>query len=124
MAPGAFAAQRIGTVIHLPSKMPPISIASAGKTMLAIDRSGAVFRSQDSGATWQSVAKQWTGRAMIVRAPVALGNQSESERTASADSTQGGSGGGGAWTIGSVFELLNDQSQVWHSADGVTWTAK
>ena len=34
------------------------------------------------------------------------------------------SGSGGASQPGAVFELLNDQSQVWISEDGKTWTAE
>jgi hypothetical protein len=123
LSPGALAAGHVGTVINLPSKLPASSIASAGQTMLAIDRSGSLFRSQDSGATWEPVTKQWTGRAVIVRrsaepistAPAPPGAQAE---------PAGASGSGAASRLSAVFELLNDQSQVWRSTDGITWTAK
>jgi hypothetical protein len=121
---GDFAPGPLGTMIHLPGKLPPISIASAGQTMLAIDRSGSVFLSEDSGATWKPVSKQWTGRAVIVRRSAAGGSQLEAERTARADSTGGGSGAGAASESSVVFELLNDQGQVWSSTDGTAWTAK
>jgi hypothetical protein len=90
--------------IYLPSGLRVESMAAAGPRMLAIDTAGALFVSEDSGDTWERVTPQWTGRAVKVRRQMASSGM-EAVPT-------------------KFFELLNDQSQVWLSTDGMTWTAK
>ena len=89
---------------YLPSSLPVESMAAAGPRVLAIDSAGALFLSEDSGDTWKHVTPQWTGRAVKVRRQMV------------------NSGTGAVPT--EFFELLNDQSQVWLSTDGKTWTVK
>ncbi len=108
--------------LHLPGGQPAVSSASTDHRTLAIDESGDLFLSEDSGAAWRKVKRQWTGRAVAVRRhantvdttgvtpapetrekPAALGNLSQPE---------------------TVFELVNDQNQVWISEDGRIWTAQ
>ena len=78
--------------------------------MLAVDRDGAVFLSTDAGAHWNPVERQWTGRAVEVRAQM--------EVKAKADTATGES------LLQNVFELVNDQGQVWESKDGQSWKAR
>ncbi len=122
-AGGLFAA-RMATPTHLPSALPAVSIAPAGHLMLAIDRAGALFLSEDSGATWEPVTKQWTGRAVEVRRQSEGAGKSEAPPAAGANPAGDTSGSGAASQPGAVFQLLNDQSQVWVSADGRVWAAK
>ena len=107
---------------QLPSGQPAVSSASANHRALAIDKSGELFLSEDSGVTWHKVKRQWDGRAILVR------------RHASAIDTTGATPtpetGENPTTLGSlsqpetVFELVNDQGQVWISEDGKTWTER
>jgi hypothetical protein len=102
--------------------MRAVSTASADHRTLAIDESGELFLSEDSGRTWHKVKRQWDGRAILVR------------RHANAVDTTGATPapetGENPATLGclsqpeTVFELVNDQNQVWISVDGKTWTAK
>ena len=106
--------------IHLPSGKTAVSIASAGHLMLAIDERGALFLSEDSGETWDKVERQWTGRAIAVRRHSDrsdTGGAVPAPDTAPVDS-------GAVSHSDTVFELVNDQSQVWISVDGKIWTTK
>jgi hypothetical protein len=87
----------------LPSGLAAVSRATAQHLMLEIDLAGALFLSDDSGEHWEQVARQWTGRAIEVRAKTGL-----SGSTAPA---------GG-------FELKNEAGSTWASANGKTWTAQ
>lgn len=100
---GAFAVYKTRPA-ELPSGLPTVSAVTVRDQRLAVDRAGGVFLSEDSGSQWKSVAKQWSGRAVTVRLQAAGANE-------------------GA-TPGSVFELVNDQGQVWASEDGKTWKAQ
>jgi hypothetical protein len=123
IAGGLFAA-RMATPIHLPSGRPTVSIASAGPRMLAIDQAGTLYLSEDSGATWEPVIKQWTGRAVAVHRQAA---ESGNPATVPADEAEHSGNTAGASTAPrpvAIFEILNDQSHVWVSADGRVWTAK
>jgi hypothetical protein len=87
----------------LPSGLAIVSTTTAQHLTLEIDRSGALFLSDDFGVHWEQVARQWTGRAVEVRAKTGL-----SGNTAPAG----------------VFELKNDAGSTWASADGKTWLAQ
>jgi hypothetical protein len=92
---------------ELPSGLLAISTASAQHSMLAVDRLGSVFLSEDSGIHWESVATQWSGRVVAVRVEPA------------ADATSGA-----AQSLAPTFEVVNDQGRVWVSTGGRIWNAK
>jgi hypothetical protein len=96
-------ASRKGNPPMLPSGLPVVSRATAQHLVLEIDRAGTLFLSDETGEYWEPVARQWTGRAIEVRAKT-------------------GSSGGTAPATG--FELKNDAGSTWASADGKTWTAQ
>ena len=87
----------------LPSGLPAVSTATVQHLTLKIDLAGTLFLSDDSGEHWEPVTRQWTGRAVEVRAKTGL-----SGNTATAG----------------VFELINDAGSIWASADGKTWSAQ
>jgi len=108
--------------IHLPSGLRAISIASSDHCMLAIDKKGALFFSDDSGFTWEKVKRQWTGRAILVR------RRTADDATPPAAAATGSAGNTSASDALShpetVFELANDRNELWLSADGRIWAAK
>jgi protein TonB len=109
--------------IRLPSSRPAISVATAGKVSLAIDQAGALFISQDEGSTWERVLQQWTGRAVVVRrqtsSPTAAPQLPDAkEQPEPADAASAVS------HPDRTFEIVNDQGQVWWSADGRIWFTK
>ena len=102
-ASGAFAVYKARPA-ELPSGLPTVSAVTARDRRLAVDRAGGVFLSEDLGNHWGSVAKQWDGRAVTVRLQ--------------------GAGAQDGSTPAAVFELVNDQGQLWASSDGKTWKAQ
>jgi hypothetical protein len=108
--------------IHLPSGLPALSIASLDRCMLAVDKKGTLFVSDDSGLAWEKVKRQWTGRAILVRM------KTTEDATPPAATVPESAGSISATDALShpetVFELVNDQSELWLSADGRIWTAK
>jgi hypothetical protein len=117
---GLFSA-RMKVPTRLPSSLPAVSIANADHRMLAVDQAGALFFSEDSGSTWEQVAQQWTGRAVAVHrytpsTPDANAAPPSEERKAAS--------GGAAPSPGPLFEIVNDNSQVWLSVDGKIWLPK
>ena len=92
----------------LPSGLRAISIAKLEKSILVVDEVGNVFLSGDGGVHWDSIGRQWNGKAVAVR----TGPESKNAPAGSAGSQESG------------FELVNDQGQVWVSADGRTWKTK
>ena len=107
---------------HLPSGRLAVSIASADHRTLAVDEKGTLFLREDSGGNWEKVMRQWTGRATVVRRQAP---ESGATGAVPAPETQGDTpGSGGVSQPDTVFELVNDQSQVWISVDGRIWTAK
>ncbi|MGB3628811.1 MAG: zf-HC2 domain-containing protein [Terracidiphilus sp.] len=112
-----------GKPIHLPSGLAVASLVSANHLLLAVDKAGTLFLSSDAGTTWQHVVSQWTGRAILVRRrplpaqPVVAATSVE---------TPGHANGApqSSPTPVTIFEIVNDQNQVWLSTDGNTWTAR
>jgi hypothetical protein len=92
--------------------------------MLAIDNSGALFLSEDSGANWEPVTTQWTGRALLVRKREELGSAATTPPPEKSKVAGDITGSDAASESVKVFELLNDQGQLWWSTDGRIWTAK
>jgi hypothetical protein len=124
LRPGAFSGTRGPSPVHLPSGLPTISIAHEGERMIAIDNAGALFVSEDSGATWEAVTTQWTGRAVLVRKKTSPQPEEAAPPAAKAESSGDTSGSGAVSESDTVFELLNDQGQVWLSKDGKIWAAR
>jgi photosystem II stability/assembly factor-like uncharacterized protein len=92
----------------LPSGLPELSTAAMNaELILAIDGAGGVFLSEDGGSHWVAVAKQWSGRAVVVRL----------EKSSGANQ-------GAAPPPAAVFEIANDRGQDWVSTDGRNWKAK
>jgi len=109
-------------LLHLPGGRPAVSVASTDRRTLAIDKSGELYLSEDSGATWDRVKRQWSGRAVAVRKHA---NEVDTTGAAPAPTTdENPSAPGAVSQPDTVFELVNDQGQVWLSADGRIWTAK
>lgn len=101
--PTGLSASRKANPSKLPSGRAAVSTAIARNLMLEIDLDGALFLSGDFGRHWEPVVRQWTGRAIEVRAKTGLN--------------------GNAAPAGG-FELKNDAGSTWASADGKTWTAQ
>lgn len=107
---------------HLPSGRLAVSIASADHRTLAVDEKGTLFLREDPGGTWEKVMRQWTGRAVLVRAHANATDTTGASPAPEAEEKPTSSGG--VSQPDTVFELVNDQRQVWISADGRNWTAK
>jgi hypothetical protein len=143
-ASGAGAA-RAKPMAALPSKLPALSVAEGGGWTLAIDTAGAVFRSQDSGATWERVALQWQGRAVTVRlaraaspaaSPAAArqaGPQGAGAAAAAAPAAEPGASIAAIASMatkpppapaGAGFELTTDAGVVYTSRDGLSWARR
>ena len=109
--------------MQLPSGLASVSIASRGHFLLAIDKAGALFLSEDRGVTWERITAQWTGRAVAVRRQVAANDATQTAPAAQNGTTGNSSAGSGAASPPPVlFELSNDKNQMWVSTDGRTWT--
>ncbi len=106
--------------IRLPNGLPALSIASIDHCMLAIDKKGTLFFSDDSGLTWEKVKRQWTGRAIAVRTKTAEDATPSAATVPRATENATNS----LSQSETVFELVNDQSELWLSADGRIWTVK
>jgi hypothetical protein len=121
---GAFSGMRAPNPVHLPSGLPAVSIAHEGPRMLAIDNAATLFASEDSGSTWEPVMKQWTGRAVLVRKNAAPKLEEAAPLAGKSEDAGETSGSGAVSQPETVFELVNDQGQVWWSGDGKIWAAR
>ena len=110
----------------LPSGLAAVSFASGGHSLLAIDKAGALFLSEDHGATWERITTQWTGRAVAVRQQGQFhGALFVAPAAQNGAGTGGSSAEAGAASPPPVsFELSNDKNQTWVSTDGRNWTPK
>lgn len=114
--PSSLYAARVMHPVALPSGLAAVSAVTSQSRVLAVDKAGTLFLSEDGGAHWQPIARQWTGRAVEVRIqpPTNLeqaptGGRATEERAPSPVSAP-------------VFEISNDKHQVWTSTDGKTWS--
>jgi hypothetical protein len=101
-------------VAPLPSGLTPVSAATAGQRRLAIDPVGTLYLSEDSGAHWQEIGRQWDSRAVEVRI--------ESAGTSGAAAS--GAINAASAVPSPLFELVNDRNNIWVSTDGKTWKPK
>ena len=113
------------TATQLPSRLATVSIASRGHLLLAIDKAGTLFLSEDHGTTWERIATQWTGRAIAVRQRAQIHGALYAAPAVQNGPTDGSPANAGLAPSPTVFfELSNDKNQTWVSTDGRTWTAK
>jgi hypothetical protein len=110
-------------VFTLPSGLASVSTAAALHRALAIDRAGTLFLSEDSGSHWQTVARQWAGRAVEVRAKQPLNANAGAVTSATNVEHRSGSTAS-PMPPATVFEIVNDSGLIWASADGKSWTEK
>ncbi len=94
--------------IALPGGSVTVSTATSKGLLLAVNEAGNVYLSSDMGAHWQSVAQEWSGRAVSVRTAAKAKTDAADVAGAQQD----------------LFELVNDQGKVWVSADGRSWKAR
>jgi hypothetical protein len=110
---------------QLPSGLAAVSNASGNHVLLAIDKAGALFLSEDRGVTWQRIDRQWTGRAVAVRRQPGDHDVVPAAPAVQNGTTDKPSGDASATSPPSAsFELSNDKNQTWMSTDGRTWTPK
>jgi hypothetical protein len=122
-APRAALAAGAKRAAYLPNGRLAVSITSFGHLMLAIDGTGTLFRSEDSGSAWEPVLQQWTGRAVVVRKQKPPAGSAEAAPAAEATGSIS-AGADVAPLPGPAFEIVNDKGQVWLSADGKIWVAE
>ena len=116
----------------LPAAGHAISVASSGRTAMALDSDGNLFVSNDEGDHWSKVNKQWTGKAQSIEPtgvdfmPTLKTNgesardqaQSMNDRVSSSTETQ-------QEQPAPVFALINDLGETWISLDrGATWAPR
>lgn len=111
----------------LPSGLTAVSTATAQHRTLAIDRAGALFLREDSGKHWESVVRQWTGRAVEVRVKP-LWNAVSAGSSFGVAAEHGTNQPAAVKPAliappAAVFEIVNDLGQIWASVDGKTWKA-
>jgi chemotaxis protein histidine kinase CheA len=111
--------------IHLPSGLAVVSSTSTGAIVVAVDKAGTLFLSEDRGGTWERVKTQWTGHAVAVRQLFATNGAMQSAPAAHDGTAPGASGNVSPAPPSSVIlELFNDKNQAWVSTDGRIWTSK
>jgi len=82
----------------LPSKLPAEITVTRGKVILAVDSSGALFFSGNSGKSWKAVKPQWTGKVVSILTPPELPHDAKA-----------------------AFQLTTDSGSIWLSRDGRRW---
>jgi len=82
----------------LPNKLPAEIMVTRGKVILAVDSSGALFFSGNSGKTWKAVKPAWSGKVVRLLAPPELPQAAKA-----------------------AFQLTTDSGSIWLSRDGRRW---
>jgi len=82
----------------LPSKLPAEITVTHGKVILAVDSSGALFFSGNSGKAWKAVTSQWYGKVVSILTPPELPHDAKA-----------------------AFQLTTDSGSIWLSRDGRRW---
>jgi hypothetical protein len=107
-----------------PAKSPrdftAISTVTAQQRILAIDQTGTLHVSEDSGKSWESVARQWTGKAVQIR----LQQRSSGPGATAAGGNPGRDHGAAPLSAAPGYEIVNDAGLVWTSRDGRAWRAQ
>lgn len=108
----------------LPSKLPSRSIVQSASLRIAIDTAGALFRSDDAGATWHGVTTQWEGRALSLRLvqPRSAAAQAAANNTVNA--SKAGKPAQILAPLALAFELTTDSGAIYTSPEGQTWQRK
>jgi hypothetical protein len=102
----------------LPSKLPAVAVIERTGRALAIDTAGALFRSDDAGATWHLVRTQWRGRALslhLAQRPTAPQPEAATNNAEASKQPQ---------ALAPPFELTTDLGARYTSPDGQTWHRK
>src|SRR5207247_6622168 len=81
-----------------PSRLPAEIMVTHGKVILAVNSSGALFFSGNSGKSWKGVKSQWAGKVVRLLAPSELPQDSKT-----------------------AFQLTTDSGSIWLSRDGRRW---
>jgi hypothetical protein len=105
----------------LPSGLRPVVTAAVRQQVLAIDSSGALFRSENAGAVWVPVARQWTGQATTLRVMMPNSVASRSSRLGAFSAVRE-KARTAAQKQAPIFELVNEQGGTWVSDDGKVWS--
>jgi hypothetical protein len=82
----------------LPSKLPAETTVTRGKITLAVDSSGALFYSGNSGKSWKAVKRQWPGKIGDLLTPPNVPEPGSAQ-----------------------FQLTTDSGADWLSRDGRRW---
>jgi hypothetical protein len=102
--------------ILLPGGLPAVSVASLGSLTAALDATGALYLRPAAGSSWQRIAQQWTGRAVIVRNTSTGIQENGEDATRSAKIV--------SLAPAAFLEIVNDRNQTWLSTDGKAWVAR
>ena len=110
--------------VKSPSQAQIISLAADAGTVMAVDAKGALFVSHNEGKHWKKSHAHWQGRAMIVTLVSSAIVSPATNRAAVAASPAPPAPGSPPDQL-QIFQLQNDQGQVWLSSDeGKTWHLK
>ena len=112
--------------LNLPSHLATLSTITKASQTLAIDTAGALFRSDDAGATWHLIPTQWQGHALTLRLASSppLAAPAISQNKATTTEAKAAPQPAAAPTAPSIFELTTDTGASYTSSDGQTWRRK
>lgn len=116
----------------LPAGRQAISVASSGRTAMALDSDGELFVSNNEGDNWTTVDKQWTGKAQSIgltgvdsMPTLKTSGESARDKAQSMNDRVSSSIETEQEQTAPVFALINDLGETWISVDrGATWTPR